>query len=405
MAVFSEPAFIAMVVAAYIFGQLRTRLSRTTFFGVLNSVALILLFGWKAFGILAFICIIYWCALRAAQLVPPENVTARRALPFVLFGGIAAFFVLHKMVLEPGNDFANLFPFHFFSDLSGLWPVLPGLQILQLLALSYVCLRLVDMTRAVLAGERLTNPLGMSAYLAPFFMSPSGPINDYEEHLSMDDGPAPEPTAAHFVDSVFTIVLGYFLKFVIAQSYSIFFIGLHGSWPTATFIDTLVFLTYVLIEFAGYSLITLGIGRLLGVPTPINFNHPYLSTSFTEFWTRWHMSLGAFVRRNIYFPVRIGLTRAMKPTRDQKAKIHLINFVALLLPFAFVGVWHRFTWEFLYWGLAVGIVVGIETIIRDQFRPHTRIKAPSWLTKPLAMVYTISLVVLTLRIALVDFAG
>jgi alginate O-acetyltransferase complex protein AlgI len=220
----------------------------------------------------------------------------------------------------------------------------------------------------------------------------------------MDKSPVPEPTASHFIDSVFLIVLGYFLKFACAQSYGIFVRGMDGAWPVATLFDSVVFLLYVLIEFTGYSMIALGVGRLLHVPTPVNFNHPYMATSFADFWTRWHMSLGSFVRRTMYFPIRMSLSRAIKPKRGEKFKIHAINTAALLVPFAFVGVWHRFTWPFVLWGVAVGGVVAIETILRDEFFNKRKSPLPAWVVRPLVSIYSVFLVAFTLQVALTDFA-
>jgi D-alanyl-lipoteichoic acid acyltransferase DltB (MBOAT superfamily) len=405
MAIFATTAFVWVVAAIYVLIHAPVTISRSTWYGILNLAALVILFGWRATVLASILALVYWAALRMLRSnVSQEREKTANLLSVALYASIAVVFVCHKLVLERVNDFEAWLPFHILSKLANTPPIVAGFTILQLLAFSYVCLRLVDAVRAVAAGARVLSPIGLLGYLVPFFMTPSGPINEYEEHVAMDDAPCPEPTASHFVDSVYVIVLGYFLKFACAQSYGIFVRGIDDPWPAASLLDSTVFLFYVLLEFTGYSMIALGVGNLLRVPTPVNFNHPYMATSFADFWTRWHMSLGSFVRRTMYFPIRVTLSRAVKPKRSDKLKIHAINTLALLVPFAFVGVWHRFTWPFMLWGVAVGVVVAIETILRDEFFNKWKVPLPTWLIRPLVSIYSIFLVAFTLQVALTDFA-
>ncbi len=405
MAIFATTAFLWVVAAMYVLIHVPVNISRSAWYGILNLAALVILFGWRAAVLVSAFAAVYWSALRLLQWnVQQDHETRARRLSIALYASIAFVFMCHKFVLERMNDFATWLPFHLLSSVSNSAPFVGGFKILQLVAFSYVCLRLVDAVRAVSAGARVLSPVGFLGYLVPFFMTPSGPVNEYDEHVIMDKSLVPEPTASHFIDSVFLIVLGYFLKFACAQSYGIFVRGMDGAWPVATLFDSVVFLLYVLIEFTGYSMIALGVGRLLHVPTPVNFNHPYMATSFADFWTRWHMSLGSFVRRTMYFPIRMSLSRAIKPKRGEKFKIHAINTAALLVPFAFVGVWHRFTWPFVLWGVAVGGVVAIETILRDEFFNKRKSPLPAWVVRPLVSIYSVFLVAFTLQVALTDFA-
>lgn len=405
MAIFATTAFVWVVAAIYVLVHAPVNIARSTWYGILNLAALVILFGWRAAVLASTLTLAYWAALHALQSnVSHDREKTAQRLAVALYASIAVVFVCHKLVLERVNDFEAWLPFHALSKIANAPPIVTGFTILQLLAFSYVCLRLADAIRAVAAGARVLSPIGLLGYLVPFFMTPSGPVNEYDEHVAMDKAPCPEPTASHFVDSVYLIVLGYFLKFACAQSYGIFVRGMDGPWPAANLFDSTVFLFYVLLEFTGYSMIALGVGKLLRVPTPVNFNHPYMATSFADFWTRWHMSLGSFVRRTMYFPIRMSLSRAIKPKRGDKLKIHAINTVALLVPFAFVGLWHRFTWPFVAWGVAVGVVVAVETILRDEFFNKRRIPLPTWLIRPLVSIYSVSLVAFTLQVALTDFA-
>jgi D-alanyl-lipoteichoic acid acyltransferase DltB (MBOAT superfamily) len=401
MAAFSSAAFPLLVAACYVLGPLNTLLSRTTWFGVLNAVAIGILFGWRSLLALLALSSAYWIAIIATSRL--RNDKWRKLASFALYAAAAIIFIMHKTLLEPHNDFSGSEPVASLSRVASAPYVRESVVALQIIALSYVFLRLIDMIRSVLDGAVLLNPLAISGYLVPFFMTPSGPINVYAEHVKMDSQP-PEPvTAAHFIDSTFIVVCGYFLKFVVAQSFSIFVLGLNAQWPTRTIGETALFLLYVLIEFTGYSLIALGVGRLLGVPTPINFNHPYLATTVGDFWTRWHMSLGQFVRRNLYTPAQVSLMRRFG--RKNREVAYLTNVLALSLPFVFVGIWHRFTWSFLLWGISLAVIVAVEKVMLERvFARSKRLMAsPWWLKKGLGILYALSIVVITFHIASRDF--
>lgn len=402
---FLQPAFIGFVLVYYVAMQVRTGLKRTTWFGALNIIAVSVLFGaLPAIAILLLSCFYSWTVDRVQKR--EANAATTRGMRAALYTSVGLVFVWYKIWQDPAADIATSLGLSgLVSESEGDGKVLSAGGILEALAFSYVTLRIIDFIQSSAGGERVLNPLALSGFFVPFFMSPSGPINEYEVHLAMDDVEPEVPSVGPFIDSLYLIVLGYFLKFVVAYTYGLFFIGVNGNWPMNGLLDTAVFLLFVLIEFSGYSLIALGVGKLLGVPTPRNFNHPYLSTSFAEFWTRWHMSLGVFVRRTFYFPIRMALNRAIRPRPDNRVVIHAINVVALLISFAFVGLWHRFTFAFLFWGIALALVVAIETVAKEELASRFSVQLPEWLKAPLAIVYTLFMVVLTLQIAAADFAA
>ena len=165
---------------------------------------------------------------------------------------------------------------------------------------------------------------------------------------------------------------------------------------------------YIFLEFWGYSLIALGVGRLIGISTPVNFNHPYLSTSVGEFWTRWHMSLGAFGARTIYNPIMLFFIRRFGS--QNKKSLFVCNIIALWCPFIFIGLWHHISWSFFVWGLVVGFVVAAEkatfellwvkTLVRSR---KSRMARFSW--KIFGAFYTQITVAATLTLAIKEFTG
>ncbi|MFT7286130.1 MAG: alginate O-acetyltransferase complex protein AlgI [Halieaceae bacterium] len=104
----------------------------------------------------------------------------------------------------------------------------------------------------------------------------------------------------------------------------------------------------ILFDFAGYSLMAIGLGRLMGFHFPRNFNFPYISRSISEFWRRWHMSLSSWFRDYLYIPLGGNRAGPLKTYRN------------LFLVFFLCGLWHGAAWTFVAWGLFHGFLLVIE---------------------------------------------
>ncbi len=272
----------------------------------------------------------------------------------------------------------------------------------ETVAFAYLYLRSLDAIRVVSNGGELLDPLSLSGYLLPFFMVPAGPVNVYADHAKINTEPVSMPTWSLFIAGIDTITSGLFLKFVLAELWKLYFIGLPGVWPTNGFLDSVIIFVYVYFDFFGYSLVALGVGRLLGIPTPVNFKAPFLSASVTEFWTRWHVSLGDFVRRGLFIPLQVSMVR-----RFGRRWSYATNLVALVLCFVFVGLWHRFTWTFVAWGFFVGVIVALEKIIRDRWvtTEVSRMEFAKQLQRILGPVYVFLVIVGTLHLAIPELMG
>ena len=105
---------------------------------------------------------------------------------------------------------------------------------------------------------------------------------------------------------------------------------------------------HIYFDFSGYSDMAIGLGKIFGFDFLENFNYPYISGSVTEFWRRWHMSLGSWFRDYVYIP--------LGGNRVSQAR-HLFNiFVVWML----TGMWHGAAWNFIVWGLYFAIILMIE---------------------------------------------
>ena len=112
----------------------------------------------------------------------------------------------------------------------------------------------------------------------------------------------------------------------------------------------LAFTFQIYFDFSGYSDMAVGIGKMMGFNFPENFDYPYMSKSITEFWRRWHMTLGNWFKSYVYIPLggnRKGAARTV---------------VNLLITWVVTGIWHGASWNFMLWGLYFGILIVVERL-------------------------------------------
>jgi len=149
------------------------------------------------------------------------------------------------------------------------------------------------------------------------------------------------------------IVLGYFFKIVIADNLKdlTFWIA----YPYFQGQDTYSLITMlfgyscqIFADFAGYSLIAIGTSRLFGYNFKDNFNFPYISSSFKEFWKRWHISLSSFLQEYLYIPLG----------GNKKGKVR--TYINLMITMILGGIWHGAAWSYSVWGAFHGLALAIE---------------------------------------------
>jgi alginate O-acetyltransferase complex protein AlgI len=169
--------------------------------------------------------------------------------------------------------------------------------------------------------------------------------------------------------AISSLVVGYFLKCVIADNLSeqTFWMA-YPYFLSFSTIDLIVFLFgysfQIFADFAGYSLIAIGLAKLFGYNLPANFAFPYISESFSEFWTRWHISLSSWIRDYLYIPLG----------GNRKGRIR--TYINLMTVMAIGGMWHGAAWSYGVWGLWHGSALAIERLLnghhidirRDVFR-------------------------------------
>ena len=117
----------------------------------------------------------------------------------------------------------------------------------------------------------------------------------------------------------------------------------------------LAFSLQIYYDFSGYSTMAIGLGKMLGFVFPKNFNYPYISKSISEFWRRWHITLGSWFKEYIYIPLG-GNRKGKKRT-----------FLNLLIVWFLTGLWHGAEFNFILWGLYFFLLISLEKLILDKY--------------------------------------
>jgi D-alanyl-lipoteichoic acid acyltransferase DltB (MBOAT superfamily) len=150
------------------------------------------------------------------------------------------------------------------------------------------------------------------------------------------------------------IALGLFFKLCLANNLAAYFDGAPADNAWMIWMNNLVFGLRIYYDFAGYSLVAVGLGLCLGVRLTLNFRSPYCATSSMEFWRRWHITLSQWFRDYLYIPLGGGRVRWWA--------------FNLALVFVVSGIWHGAGWNFLIWGALHGVALIINRLLGRRFR-------------------------------------
>lgn len=149
----------------------------------------------------------------------------------------------------------------------------------------------------------------------------------------------------------------------------------YSALPAATaWLGIIAFTLQIYFDFSGYSDMAIGLGKMLGFNFPQNFDYPYNSKTVSEFWRRWHMTLGGWFKSYVYFP--------LGGSRNGKAK----TIRNLLIVWALTGIWHGASWNFAIWGIYYGIILILEKFVFANVIK----KLPDFVTR----IYTLFMVVI-----------
>lgn len=266
-------------------------------------------------------------------------------------------------------------------------------QIILPLGISFYTFQSMSYTIDIYRREAQPVPLLVFAtYIAYFPQLVAGPIERSTRLIPALLNPAPV-RAGDVRDALGLLVLGYFKKIVCADVFAswadpIFSsqeLAAHGGGPTVSapllWCALYLFIAQIYFDFSAYTDIARGISKLFGIDLMKNFEQPYLATTLTEFWKRWHISLSSWFRDYLYRPLREG--------KRTETRIR----TALLLTMALAGFWHGANWTFIIWGTAFGVVIVGERIWNTKYR-----KRFGTMPDPLTWFATFNFIVLSLSL-------
>lgn len=198
------------------------------------------------------------------------------------------------------------------------------------------------------------NIIDFGAYISMFPQLIAGPIVRYEDIQKQLK--RRKLSLQKFSDGAAWFIRGLAKKVLLANNIGMLFDDVFAieaaSRPALTTILGVIAYTFqIYFDFSGYSDMAIGLGKMMGFEFVRNFEHPYISTSITEFWRRWHISLGTWFREYVYIPM--GGNRVSIPK-------HIRN---ILVVWILTGFWHGAAWNFVLWGLYYGVLLLIEKYI------------------------------------------
>ena len=225
-----------------------------------------------------------------------------------------------------------------------------GISFFTFSALSYI----LDVYFGKCEAQR--NPLSFALYISFFPKVMSGPIARYVDMEEQLNNRRITPVAVG--EGLNLLVVGLAKKVLLADNLGSAFSAISQMQNMSALTAVLGVIFYGLqlyYDFSGYSDMAIGIGRLMGFELPQNFDHPYMSKNISEFWRRWHITLGMWFRNYVYIPM--GGNRCSQ-------KRQLINLATVWL---LTGLWHGASWSFVVWGLYHGAFVVLEKfVIKDR---------------------------------------
>ena len=255
--------------------------------------------------------------------------------------------------------------FNFFTDgaqrvfdFMGLNLDLPTIKVLLPLGLSFFIFQtssyIIDVSRGTILPQK--SFMNFATFVVYFPHMAAGPIMPAKVLLPQISAKKEVPSFENVQSALFLIVIGLFRKIVLADTLApvVNRILDHQSafdWRSI-FLASIGFGLQIYGDFAGYSSIARGVSRLFGIEMMVNFRQPYLSTSSTDFWRRWHISLSSWFRDYLYIP--LGGNRGA-PYR---------TYLNLLIVMLVAGLWHGAAFGFLFWGFLHGIFL----VVNKKFR-------------------------------------
>ena len=295
-------------------------------------------------------------------------------LALVINFGILAFLKYYNFFAGSLNDVLGSFGVAFSAPTLKL--VLPlGISFYTFQSMGYI----VDVYREKTAAQR--NPFKLLLFVSFFPQIIQGPISIYDQLAHQLFEPH-EFSFTRMKHGMELILWGFFKKLVIADRAAVLITAVEKDYAqyngTALTFTILLYALQLYADFSGGIDISRGVAQIFGIDMIDNFKRPYFSRSINEYWRRWHISLGGWLKNYLFYPIAmsnvfINAGKKMKNTRFGKtaagahvAKV-LPTSVASLIVFLVVGIWHGADWKYVAFGLWNGVIIMLSILLQPLF--------------------------------------
>ena len=271
------------------------------------------------------------------------------------------------LVVGAAASLAVLFYFKYaaflVNSVTSLFGVSFSIPVLELpIGISFYTFQVLTYTVDVYRGKSPVqrDPFKLMLYVSCFPQLIAGPIVQYSDVAVMLD--ERESTLEVFTEGMKRFAGGLSKKVLLANVCGLIIeelpsaAGASGMSVLGAWYISVLYSLQLYFDFSGYSDMAIGMGRIFGFTYKENFNYPYISKSASEFWHRWHISLGSFFRDYVYIP--------LGGNRRGRARTAL----NLAIVWALTGLWHGASWNFVIWGLYYGVLIILEKLVLADFR-------------------------------------
>ncbi|MGM8214812.1 MBOAT family O-acyltransferase [Bacillaceae bacterium W0354] len=313
-----------------------------------NGTLLIVSLIFYAWGEPVYVCLIIFSALSDyvhGLIISKHLIKAKWKAKLALVSsiviniGLLSFFKYADFLIENVNTVLQTN----FELLDLPLPI--GISFYTFQTISYI----IDVYRGEVSAQR--NPVTLMMYVSLFPQLIAGPIVRYqaiEQSLNRRRW-----NTDQFAEGVQLFIIGLGKKVLIANNIGLLYDQIQSQpvselTVVAAWLGMIAFGFQIYFDFSGYSDMAIGLGKMFGFEFPMNFNYPYVSKSVSEFWRRWHISLGAWFRDYVYIP--------LGGSRVGKWKLYRNLFIV----WGLTGLWHGASWNFILWGLYFGTLIMLE---------------------------------------------
>lgn len=296
------------------------------------------------------------------------------ALALVINFGVLGFLKYYNFFAGSFNDFMGIFKMNFSAPTLKLFLPL-GISFYTFQSMGYV----IDVYREKFPAER--NPAKLALFVSFFPQIVQGPISFYDQLAHQ----LYEPHRVDFTRIKYgceLILWGFFKKLVIADRAVIAIntvVADYDKYYGSTLLFTiLLYALQLYADFSGGIDISRGIAQIFGIEMAENFKRPYFSKSISEYWRRWHITLGAWMKEYLFYPLAMSNMFLSASKKMKKSKIGLTKTgshiakvlptaVASLIVFLIVGIWHGSSWKYVAFGLWNGVIIMLSILLKPLF--------------------------------------